>query len=114
MVKQGEGKTTIVAKGKLIGIEKAEDIVKEEVEKQVKKGEVVDVDVEIESTELTAVGDIPVYKINCSALVTFKRRSGFSSTEVKGKKHIEVQVHAKSGEVVGFKEEGYEPMGGLL
>lgn len=100
-----------MAKGKLIGIDKAEDIVKEEVEKRVTKGEVIDV--EIKSTELTAVGDIPVYKINCSALVTFKRRRGFSSTEVKGKKHIEVQVHAESGGVVGFKEEWYEPRGGF-
>jgi hypothetical protein len=85
----------------LVEMEKAEDTVKEKVKKRV-NGEVTG-DVNIESTEFTAVGNIPVYEIKCSASV-------ISPT---GKKHFKAQVNAESGKVIGFKEEWFEPTGGV-
>ena len=102
---KGKGKTSIMAKGKLIGIEKAEDIVKEEVEKRVTKGEVIDV--KIESIVRIPVGNIQVYRTKCYALVTFRTRRGrFGESKVK--KPFEVQVDAESGEVTGIEEGEYE------
>ena len=84
----------------LVDMEKAKDAVKEEVEKRV-KGEITGID--IESTEFTVVGNIQVYEIKGFALV-------ISPT---GKKHFKAQVNAESGKVVGFKEEWFEPTGGV-
>ena len=84
---------------KLVDIEKAEDAVKEEVKRRVREGEVRG-DVNIESTKFTAVGNIPVYEIKCSASVTSKSR-GIEST---GKKYFKAQVNAESGIVVGFEK----------
>ena len=107
LIFEEKGKTSIMAKGKLIGIEKAEDIVKREVEKRVTKGEVTDI--KIESIDPAMIGNILVYRTKCYALVTFRtRRERF--LESKGKKYFEVQVHAESGEVIGFTEGWYEPM----
>ena len=93
----------------LVEMEKAEAAVKKEVEKKgVKKGEETAID--IESTELTVVGNIPVYEIKGFASVTFRR--GYSK-ESTGKKHFKAQVNAESGKVVGFKEEWFEPTGGV-
>ena len=87
---------------KLVDMEKAEVVAKEEVKKRVTEGEVRG-DVNIESTKFTAVGNIPVYEIKCSAPV-------ISHT---GKKHFKAQVNAESGKVVGFKEDRFEPTGGV-
>ena len=92
-----------MAKGELVDMEKAEAAVKKEVEK---KGEVTAID--IESTELTVVGNIPVYEIKGFASVTFRR--GYSR-ELRGEKHFKAQVNAESGKMVGFKEERFEPTG---
>jgi len=90
-----------MAKVELVDMEEAEEDVKEEVKRRVREGEVTGVD--IESTEFTVVGNIPVYEIKGSASV-------ISPT---GKKHFKAQVNAESGKVVGFKDEGFEPTGGL-
>ena len=79
--------------------------VKEEVEK---KGEVTAIN--IESTELTVVGNIPVYEIEGSALGTFRIRY---SRELRGEMHFKAQVNAESGKVVGFKEKGFESKEGI-
>ena len=88
-----------MVKGELVDMEKAEDAVKEKVAKRV-KGEVTGVD--IESTELTVVGNIPVYEIKGFASVTSRRSYSMESI---GKKHFNAQVNAESGKVVGFKDE---------
>ena len=89
----------------LVDMEKAKDAVKEEVEK---KGEVTAIN--IESTELTVVGNIPVYEIEGSALGTFRIRY---SRELRGEMHFKAQVNAESGKVVGFKEKGFESKEGI-
>lgn len=81
---------------KLVDMEKAEVVAKEEVKKRVKRE---GTGIDIESTELTVVGNIPVYEIKGFASVTSKSR-GIEST---GKKYFKAQVNAESGKVVGFK-----------
>ena len=74
----------------LVEIEKAEDVAKEEVKKRFG---VKVTDVDIKSTELTFVSDIPVYEIK-----------GFASIS-GGEWYFKAQVNADSGKVVGFKDE---------
>jgi len=97
---------TIMVKADLVDMEKAEVVAKEEVKRRVTEGEVTG-DVNIESTEFTVVGNIPVYEIKCSASVTFERRRVDFRNEAKIKK-FKAQVHAESGKVVGFKDEGFK------
>lgn len=94
---------SIMVREKLVDMEKAEVVAKEEVKKRVTEGEVRG-DVNIESTKFTAVGNIPVYEIKCSASVTFERKKRDLLTQPKRKKDFEVQVHAESGKVIGFRE----------
>lgn len=84
-------------------MEKAKDAVKEEVKKQVREGEVI-AHIDIKSTKFISVGDIPVFRIKCSAaLVTF-RRGRIYSWESRRTMHFEAQVNAESGIVVGFEK----------
>ena len=84
-------------------MEKAKDTVKEEVKKQVREGEVI-AHIDIKSTKFISVGDIPVFRIKCSAaLVTF-RRGRIYSWESRRTMHFEAQVNAESGIVVGFEK----------
>lgn len=87
-----------MAKGELVDMGKAEDAVKDVVKKRFGV-EVTDVD--LESTELTVVGNIPVYEIK-----------GFASI-AGGEWYFKAQVNAESGKVVGFKKEWFEPTGGV-
>ena len=97
-----------MAKGELVEMEKAEDAVKEEVKKQayqyvLREGEEI-AHIDIKSTKFISVGDIPVFRIKCSAaLVTF-RRGRIYSWESRRTMHFEAQVNAESGIVVGFEK----------
>jgi hypothetical protein len=88
--------------GKIISLDEAERKVEEMARKRVKEGRVKSVDTE--SSELEDRGGIPVYVFRGYAVYTIKSASIFGREQL-GKKYFTAQVHAITGQILGFREE---------